>query len=114
MVVLVLMLLLTGVFFLDLTHAMAIFLRVVISFARHVINAKVLVNMLLMEMAKVETGMVVKKVVMVMVGMFKFMSLPFNTSRVILEAEGLDLVDLSTSFSTCPWSLYFSLPKQYL
>ena len=75
-----------------------------------------LVNMLLMEMAKamVETDMVVVKVVMVMVGMFRFVSLHFNTSRIILEAERLDLVDLPTSFSAWPWSLHFSLPKLYL
>ena len=109
-VIMDLMLVVSGVFILGLifTHSVAIFLGVVV--ARHLMNAVVLVHMVLMQMvakAMVEMGMVLNlMVLMVVVGMFEYMFMPFNTSRVILER--LDLVDLPTIW---PWPLHFSLPE---
>ena len=113
------MLLISHVWVLDLTHA--IFLGVVILMVRHVMNAVVLVHMVLMVMvaeAMVEMGMVLNlmKVLMVLMvlvlNMFESMFVPFNTSRVILEAERLDLVDLPTSLSVWPgWPLHLPLPQ---
>ena len=115
------MLLISHVWVLDLTHVMAIFLGVVILMVRHVMNAVVLVHMVLMVMvaeAMVEMGMVLNlmKVLMVLMvlvlNMFESMFVPFNTSRVILEAERLDLVDLPTSLSVWPgWPLHLPLPQ---
>ena len=95
----------------DLTHAMAISLGVVllvVVVARPVMNAVVLV---LMEMVVKAMVLNLMKVVMVMVGMFEYRCVSFNTSRVILEAERLDLVDPPTSLSIWPWSLHFPLPQ---
>ena len=116
-----LVLFISRVLVLDLTHVMAIFLGVVILMVRHVMNAVVLVHMVLMVMvaeAMVEMGMVLNlmKVLMVLMvlvlNMFESMFVPFNTSRVILEAERLDLVDLPTSLSIWPgWPLHLPLPQ---
>ena len=109
------MLLISHVWVLDLTHVMAIFLGVVILMVRHVMNAVVLVLMVMVAEAMVEMGMVLNlmKVLMVLVlNMFESMVVPFNTLRVILEAERLDLVDLPTSPSIWPcWSLHLPLPQ---
>ena len=92
---------------------MAIFLTDVTLLARHVMNAEFLFLEIVTK-AIVEMGMVLMKMVLVMVGMLEFMSMPFNKWRVILKTERLDLVDLPTGFSIWPWSLHFSLPKLYL
>ena len=115
------MLLISHVWVLDLTHVMAIFLGVVILMVRHLMNPVVLVHMVLMVMvaeAMVEIGMVLNlmKVLMVLMvlvlNMFESMFVPFNTLRVILEAERLDLVDLPTSLSIWPgWPLHLPLPQ---
>ena len=109
-VVMYFMLFISGVLVVDLTHVMAIFLRVVILVVTVVrrVALNVALNVVLMEMvaqAMIELGMVLNlmKVVMVLVvivGLFGYRRfVPFNTSRVILEAERQDLVDLSSSLS---------------
>ena len=117
-VVMDLVLFISRVLVLDLTHVMAIFLGVVIMMVRHVMNAVVLVLMVMVAEAMVEMGMVLNlmKVLMVLMvlvlNMFESMFVPFNTSRVILEAERLDLVDLPTSLSVWPgWPLHLPLPQ---
>ena len=114
-VVMDLMLLISDVLVLDLIHAMPIFLVVmflVVVVARYLMNTVVMVHMVLMVV--VDMGMVLMMVVMVlmvMVGMLEFISVHFNMSSVILEAERLDLVDLPTSISISPWPLHFRLPQ---
>ena len=125
-VVMDLMLFISGFLVVDLTHVIDIFLGVVIlvvTVVRRValgVALNVALNVVLMEMvaqAMIELGMVLNlmKVVMVLliiVGLFGYRRfVPFTTSRVILEAERQDLVDLSSSLSFRPWPFYFPLPQ---